>query len=48
MCLTYNNYKNGKNYYLVMEYWNGGDFKQLFIDARGGFLPEPEAKIIIR
>ena len=39
--------KTENNYYLVMEYCNGGDLKR-FIDARGGFLPEPEAKIILR
>ena len=39
--------KTQNNYYLVMEYCNGGDLKR-FIKARGGCLTEPEAKFILR
>ena len=34
------------NYYLVMEYCNGGDLES-FIKARGGHLSEPEAKVLL-
>jgi len=39
--------KTQSNYYLVMEYCNGGDLEG-FIRARGGYLTEPEAKVILR
>jgi serine/threonine-protein kinase ULK2 len=34
------------NYYLIMEYCNGGDLEN-FIRHRGGHLSEPEAKVIL-
>ena len=39
--------KTASNYYLVMQHCNGGDLES-FIKARGGFLTEPEVKIILR
>ena len=39
--------KTASNYYLVMEHCNGGDL-DAFIRARGGYLSEPEAKLILR
>ena len=33
--------------YLVMDYCNGGNLDN-FILVRGGFLPEPEVKLILR
>lgn len=35
------------NYYLVMEFCNGGDLAG-FIKARGGYLKEEEARVILR
>jgi len=35
------------NFYLAMEYCNGGDLLN-FKNLRGGFLPEKEAKILIK
>ena len=39
--------KTPSNYYLVMEFCNGGDLES-FIKARGGFLPENEVRVILR
>lgn len=39
--------KTKSNYYLVMQHCNGGDL-QHFIRARGGYLSEAEAKMILR
>ena len=39
--------KTMSNYYLVMEFCNGGDVDG-FIKARGGFITEPEARLILR
>ena len=35
------------NYYLVLEHCNGGDLED-FIKARGGYLMEAEANLILR
>ena len=39
--------KTMSNYYLVMEFCNGGDVDG-FMKARGGWLSEPEARLILR
>jgi serine/threonine-protein kinase ULK2 len=39
--------KTLSNYYLVMEYCNGGDVEG-FLKARGGYLPEVEARLILK
>ena len=39
--------KTRSNFYIVMEYCNGGDLRG-FIDARGGFLLEHEARLVLR
>jgi len=39
--------KTQSNYYLVMEYCNGGDLEG-FIKARNGHVSEPEARVILR
>ena len=39
--------KTATNYYLVMEFCNGGDVDG-FLKARNGFLPEIEARLILR
>lgn len=39
--------KTTSNFYLVMEYCNGGDVES-FVKARGGYLLEQEARIILR
>jgi serine/threonine protein kinase len=39
--------KTGSNYYLCMEFCNGGDL-QNFVQARGGYLKENEARLILR
>ena len=39
--------KTMSNYYLVMEFCNGGDVDG-FMKARGGWLSETEARLILR
>ena len=39
--------KTLSNYYLVMEMCNGGDLEK-FMKARGGYLTEPEARLILK
>lgn len=38
--------KTASNYYLVLEHCNGGNLEEL-LKARGGYLTEPEAKVIL-
>ena len=39
--------KTSNNYYLVLEFCNGGDLDG-FIKSRGGYLAEQEARVILR
>jgi serine/threonine-protein kinase ULK/ATG1 len=39
--------KTESNYYLVTEFCNGGDLSG-FMKSRGGYLKEPEARLLLK
>lgn len=47
VCRLYTATKTPSNYYLVMEFCNGGDLQD-FVSLRGGFLNEPIARGILK
>lgn len=47
VCRLYTATKTPSNYYLVMEFCNGGDLQE-FVSLKGGYLKEPLARSILK